>query len=72
VVLLRLRVVGGEEEGLDPDRCGLAAYLAIHHHLGSIDIKDWSARGGRIDIHLGGSDDDGLAAYLSQLARCER
>lgn len=69
--IITVRLGGGSGAQVDPDRAGLMAYLAIHHHHGQVRIPSWTAAGGRVEVTLGGSDDDGLEAYLSRLAFCE-
>ena len=70
--ILDLRLHGSNEPEPDPDFSALAAYLTIYHHRGSITVPRWSATGGEIEIVLGGSDDDGMAAFIAGLAFIER
>ncbi len=69
---INLRLSGGQEPDGEPERAGLAAYLAIHHAHGSITVPSWSDQDGRrIEIVLGGSDDDGMESFLAQMANFE-
>lgn len=71
--IIALRIAGGAgAEPIPPaDRAGLSAYLAIHHHQGSVSIPVWSAGGGQVMVALGGCTDDGMEAFLTQLAENE-
>lgn len=70
--IIRLRVCGDNDPTVVPDGAGLAGYLAIHHHHGSIAVPAWSSAGGEVIVTLGGATDDGLAAFLAQLAEAEQ
>ena len=69
--IIAVRLPGGDEPMIDPDHAGIAAYLAIHHHHGAITIPSWSPAGGQVEVVLGGSEDDGMDAFLERLALCE-
>lgn len=69
--IIRLRVCGDADPTVVPDAAGLAGYLAIHHHHGSIAVPAWSSAGGEVIVTLGGSSDDGLGTFLAQLAESE-
>jgi len=71
-ILITLQITGGSEPTLDPDFDGLAAYLAIYHHRGSVTVRSWSARGGEIEIVLGGSNNDGEEDFIAMLNHMER
>lgn len=59
----------------DIDRIGFAAYLAIHHHAGTIATTRWDRAGGNLTIRLGAVPhraDDGQEAFIAALDLAER
>ncbi len=70
--ILGMIVSGGGSPGVDPDHSGLLAYLAIHHHLGSVLVVSWSPTAGVIAISIGDSHDDGMDGFIDRLALSER
>lgn len=77
---LVLRIHGDEgvapRDPYDPieaERLGLQAYLAIHHHGGSIALREWKAGGGVLMIHLPScqpaSHRDATARFLAVTGR---
>jgi FixJ family two-component response regulator len=62
----------GEDDG---DRLGFAAYLAIHHHGGTITVTRWDRSRGHLTIRLGAvpsAVDDGFESFLAELHLTER
>lgn len=71
VPLLGLRISGGGAPDSDPDRTGLLAYLAIHHHLGSVSVVSWAPAANELAISIGDSQDDGMNGFIDRLALSE-
>ena len=76
VLSARIRGSGNRGEMVDGiDRLGFAAYLAIHHHAGTIAVTRWDRAGGNLTIQLGvasNRDDEGQEAFITALDRAER
>jgi len=65
---LGIRISAGGPVGVDPDRAGLLAYLAIHHHLGSVSVVSWASGAGELTVSIGDSQDDGMDGFINRLA----
>lgn len=76
--ILSARITGDGHRGDtadDIDRLGFPAYLAIHHHAGTIAISRWDRAGGRLAIRLGAvphRGDEGEDAFIAALDLTER
>lgn len=61
------------DEQLATERLGLQGYLAIHHHSGTISIRNWDSDGGDLHIHLPATPHptrrDATARFLASAVR---
>lgn len=69
--VLTVRVRGDGAGVPDGDATGLAAYLAIHHHGGSVEMPAWDRAGASLGITLAEASDDGVDAFIAAIAAAE-